>query len=343
MFYIIVKQKLLFELRIFKWRGDKMAKVSYILERKQLSKPVQTQKQYSDNVIHLCTQCFKKQLLETLILTDKYVECDLGAITIKNDKNKNNMWDCIKITLHEIKEYIFMDAEINKSEQQNIECLERFDSFLQKTINIHLREENIYKDYNVIKTYDYVSSYYCTQLYPMLDEFDRKMRQLLYNIFIINYGTNYKDEINYYTEDGKLKSKKKKRDTRTSDNYLFYCYDYTQFSDILFDHNNNINASYWEYFFKEKTQISDKEAKKDIDQFKDYRNDIAHCKLINKFQYMEANNFLKKYIPIIEKAILYTYSNDFKLKFINELNDSLKTTIENSIKTILQITSNGDD
>ena len=47
------------------------------------------------------------------------------------------------------------------------------------------------KDYVSIVSYDYASEYYCNKLFPYLNEFERKLRKILFIIYTLNFDLKY--------------------------------------------------------------------------------------------------------------------------------------------------------
>src|SRR5699024_2989119 len=60
-------------------------------------------------------------------------------------------------------------------------------------INETLIAKNNYFDehYVSIICYDYISEYYCNKLFPFLNEFERKLRKVLFNIYTLRFNLNY--------------------------------------------------------------------------------------------------------------------------------------------------------
>lgn len=65
-------------------------------------------------------------------------------------------------------------------------------SILNKINDILFAKNNFFDEFYVsIISYDYSSEYYCNKLYPYLNEFERKLRKLLFNIYTLNFNLDY--------------------------------------------------------------------------------------------------------------------------------------------------------
>ena len=65
-------------------------------------------------------------------------------------------------------------------------------SVLNEINDILFAKNNFFDEFYVsIISYDYSSEYYCNKLYPYLNEFERKLRKLLFNIYTLNFNLDY--------------------------------------------------------------------------------------------------------------------------------------------------------
>lgn len=62
---------------------------------------------------------------------------------------------------------------------------------LEKINKIFCNDSTLNKNYYIILSYDKISEYYCNNLYPYLNEFERNLKNILFNIYILKYGYNY--------------------------------------------------------------------------------------------------------------------------------------------------------
>ena len=316
-----------------------ISKLSYIFKYKEHVTKKAKEKQ-TENIV-LTTWTFKQTLMHHLNLSKEQCTIeDAGVIFTISINDAQSCWNGVRITVHQLPRVMFLDVFVDGVQANNIGVLESFDSALVKPKIITTYsgcEVCIVQDYNIIKTYDDVSSYYCNLLYPKLDEFDRKMRLLLYNTYYLVYGSEFAYRFNYYCDDEKLKIRGKNTDINVfcSDN-IFYAYDYSQLIDILFVHKRSApdgtEKTDWELYFADKMQFS--EPKEDVEKIKGLRNKVAHCKLFSKNDYEKMVELLDKYCAAFDKAIQLTYSKDFSNEFFNTLKENLEV-LADRIKTIL--------
>lgn len=135
--------------------------------------------------------------------------------------------------------YLDLSVEIEQ-EENGILILEEINKLLVENKNA------INKDYIIIKSYDRISEFYCNQIYPKLNRFERKLRKLLYLIYTGRFEKDYfkktTSEELQSTIKGKIKSKetnKKKKE-----------FDYAQ---VFL--NRLILANYKSYYLKKNGQI----------------------------------------------------------------------------------------
>lgn len=90
----------------------------------------------------------------------------------------------VQFSINQVVENIYLDIVVSsKSKIQSIKCLEY--------INQVLNGSDFEEYYIVIVSYDAVSEYYCNKIYPKLNELERTLRKLLFNIYIVNFGKAY--------------------------------------------------------------------------------------------------------------------------------------------------------
>lgn len=108
-------------------------------------------------------------------------------------------WDLyeIKFTVRKSDGLYSVDIEICNAnyEQSVIDCLE--------TVQNKMLSSGLRKHYIDIISYDAVSEYYCNRIMPLLNTFERSLRKLLYNVYVLNFGVNY----HLVTVDSELRDK----------------------------------------------------------------------------------------------------------------------------------------
>ncbi|MBR5279210.1 MAG: hypothetical protein IKU23_08140 [Clostridia bacterium] len=319
---------------------EKKSKISYILKSKPNSgtSTLGHPKIENDGKILLSTWTLKDTILFNYGLTKQQcVIWDYGLYCIIKVKDENSFFHNLCIQIHQSPNVTLVDVDISGRIKHNIEVLEAFDLIFSKETSDPNLKLVLSKQYDITKTFDDISSYYCNLIYKKLDAFDRKMRKLLYNTYYIVLGKNFSAEFKYYSSKGKLKRRKENAITKEPcDDNIFYMYDYSQLIDILFvdkrHTTENIEKTDWELFFQDKIPI--KSAYEDISNLKIYRNKIAHCKLFSKADYKQTVKLLNKYTRAIDKAISLTYTNDFLKDFIKVFSASLEIVVKRFVDVL---------
>lgn len=322
------------------------SKISYIFKRNEnTNNKTGTKKQIpsKNDTLPVSVWTIKDTILAHFELSEKQCNIEGGGVVyiISVIDEQSNLFG-VKIVIHQTTDIMFLDVSIDGEEYHNIEVLELFDSILltPKTIHTFLKVEvSLYKRYDIIKTYDDVSSYYCKLIYPKLDEFDRKIRFLMYNTYFIVFGADFPQKFNFFINaKGKLcqRSIEKRKGDEIFSDYIFYEYDYTQLIQILFKDvrtspNGEEPKSDWDLYFSNKIPLLNLEV--DIEELIIYRNQIAHCKIFTKSDYDKTKALLNKYCVAFEKAIMLSYTKDFFSKFRSDVENSLKRMTE-LLKTI---------
>lgn len=213
-------------------------------------------------------------------------------------------------------------------------------------------------DYVSIVSYDAVSEYYCNQLYPKLNKLERNLRKLLFNIYVLKFGREYYQA----TTSKELQDKAKgiirakgdmaKKETAFIKQF-FYSLEYTDIQQLLFvprwtrieeahrksflDSHKNLSKlsdtelreaienispkSDWDRFFYNKFQGINIE--EDIEAVRVIRNSVAHCKFLEKEQYISCNNTIIALNEAISRALTITEDKDFADKNKEYLRESL--------------------
>ena len=259
----------------------------------------------------------------------------------------------------------YLDISVNLSKEISIEVLDIVNLKL-----IDLKGE-LNKYYISIISYDSVSEFYCNKLYPFFNEFERKLRNLLFLIYTTNFSLNYylsttskelqdkiskrtkeinKDFVNYSKDEAKIR-------------YAFYALTYSDIENLLFTEHvldddqiylkqfikddvdlstlseeqirsiidKGIIKSDWDIYFGDKFSNDFKSVLSDLHK---YRNIIAHCKFVTKTQYNECLKNVKEAIKTVEMAIQLTQENDFKSKNVTYVAGSI-TAFLKSLTEIL--------
>lgn len=274
----------------------------------------------------------------------------LSPVLILNDsiyKRSYNAEFCIsdivyKVVLsqYDVGKSTYLDIEVEgKTKVQIIKCLE----FIEET----LFSSGIEDDYICVISYDAVSEYYCNKIYPKLNTLERKLRRLLYNTYIVNFGLEYYEQT--IIKDVKDNAKKrigKKGNKQEKRNKVFF--DYVDFGDIqrslftatwneydekqkqkFLDAHPDLSElsdevlrdkfsefspkSDWKRFFAHKTDDTIL-VENTINEIREFRNQVAHCKHFSSDEYKGCAAAIRKLSRAIDQAIKITEEQDFEKK-----------------------------
>jgi len=233
---------------------------------------------------------------------------------------------------------------------------------LEYVTNI-IEKSDISKNYIIISSYDAVSEYYCNKIYPKLNELERKLRKLLFNIYVVNFGRDYYQKTISKELQNKIKgviqargSDEKKEIERIQK--FFYSLEFNDIKQLLFDPrwtqvDEKLKADFlkshddlsklsdeelrkafyetapksdWERFFANKINIKNIESL--IEQIRKSRNNIAHCKFFYQPEYYNCNKAICKFKNAIDLAIKITEEKDFTEKNFETFKKSFESLIK---------------
>ena len=152
------------------------------------------------NVYSYLSSAFK----DMIITSDK--ENFLRRVCESKVEIDNTLFN-VKFILNEVINVWYLDVEVEgKTKAKCVKCLE----FVQdKILNSGVRSR-----YIDIISYDSISIYYCDKISPKLNELERNLRKLLFNVYIVNFGVDYFNT----TINDDVQSNIKKRINSTSTN-----------------------------------------------------------------------------------------------------------------------------
>jgi len=252
-----------------------------------------------------------------------------------------------------VKSY-YLDVVVSgRSKVQIIRGLE----YIQATIE----DSSISKSYIKIISYDAISEYYCNKIYPKLNELERNLRKLLFNIYVVNFGLDYYRmtvneelqskvkgviDVDVKADKSRLKNTYSKKEAKEIARWqrFFYSFEFTDIQKLLFakgwtniDEQSKIKflsntkdlseltdeelriafsrytpKSDWERFFSDK--ISGFDVEKVIEEIRESRNKIAHCKFFYKTEYESCNKAINDLNQAIISTIKITENKDFYQK-----------------------------
>lgn len=267
----------------------------------------------------------------------------------------------VEFIVYEVVDVTYLDVVVEgKSRAQNIKCLEY--------IHATLQNPGIRSDYIIITSYDAVSEYYCNRIYPKLNELERNLRRLLYNIYSVNFGRDlYRATISSDVQNKAKKLIRANGKEAINLQEFFYSLEFSDIQSILFTPNwteydirkrekflsehedlskltdeelreefsKYLPKSDWERFFSEK--ISDINVQSSIEEIRKFRNSVAHCKFFYKDSYLKCNAAVKQLNKAILGAIKETEEKDFAWKYHEALSNAInrmQDTLNQIRKTI---------
>lgn len=322
-------------------------KMEYILLKKEKTKK---NKNKDENVIVISPSPVE-------LIKKNFEEVTVNKITDEDKEILRSNWDGKFIVnkteiIFSIKQYekhklSYLNINMKGNNIQNIEIVD-------KKIN------NIMTDnYIVITSYDSISEFYCNKIYKKLNNFERKLKELIFDIYTFSYGINYYKR--NFSDDLKIKVKRLSDKSIATDTkeveqlkQSLYELDYNDIMELLFtpkwleddekdkldlmrkieegklssdeliDCIENIRPkSDWDRLFLPQIgELSDIE--KSIDQLRKLRNRVAHCKFFRKEHYEECLDLLKILNKQINKALKIVMNIDFQELNAQYANDILR-------------------
>lgn len=293
-------------------------------------------------------------------------ECKIGT-----DKEQCN----VEFAVTEVVGNIYLDV-VATGQRKNyvIKCLESVQTAIQSSKTISA--------YTWIISYDAVSEYYCNNLYPKLNELERNLRKLLLNIYVVNFGRDYyhatiSPELQEKTKKLiKAKGGTEKKEVERLQKF-FYSLEFGDVQTLLFtpswtdfdekerqrflSENERLSAlseeqlreafskfslrSDWERFFSDK--ISDIDAQKLIEEIRETRNNVAHCKFLYKEEYRACAAAISSLNKAILSAIAITEEKDFADKNREHVWQTIRMVVEKvgelTIKVAERVVQAGED
>lgn len=322
-------------------------KMEYILLKKEETKK---NKNKDENVIVISPSPVE-------LIKKNFEEVTVNKITDKDKEILRSNWDGKFIVnkteiIFSIKQYekhklSYLNINMKGNSIQNIEIVD------EKINNI------MTDNYIVITSYDSISEFYCNKIYKKLNNFERKLKELIFDIYTFSYGINYYKR--NFSDDLKIKVKRLSDKSIATDTkeveqlkQSLYELDYNDIMELLFtpkwleddekdkldlmrkieegklssdeliDCIDNIRPkSDWDRLFLPQIgELSDIE--KSIDQLRKLRNRVAHCKFFRKEHYEECLELLKILNKQISKALKIVMNIDFQELNAQYANDILR-------------------
>jgi len=216
-------------------------------------------------------------------------------------------------------------------------------------IQAAIEKSDIPKDYIEIISYDAISEYYSNKIYPKLNELERNLRKLLFNIYVVNFGQDYYQTTISGDLQNKIKSviqakgNEEKKETERLQKF-FYSMEFADIQQMLFvPHWTEVDEKAKDYFLKsheDLSKLTDDKLRKAfseiaprsdwerffadkmdadviqslIDEIRRSRNSIAHCKFFYQAEYATCNKAMGKFNKVVKSAIAITVDKDFSEK-----------------------------
>ncbi len=217
------------------------------------------------------------------------------------------------------------------------------------------------RDYLIVTTYSQPSEYFCNKLSDKFNKFERTLRELIYNVVIKSYGTEWFEITTNMDTKNDIKKRASQSNTKVQENglyeftlfqlidYLFMPIPYEEFSTLLetdFTPENiklmtkedlitSINKcrpiSLWDkLFISQNLEIKNIEDR--INNARKCRNIIAHNKLLTYEYFKDNEKLINKLNLDLEKAIVNIEDRIFSKEeaiSIGYIISSVQSIIEN--------------
>ncbi len=341
-------------------------KMEYILIKKDKIKKI---KDKDENVIVIPSS-------PLMLIEKNFDNVKVNEITNKDEEILRSYWDGT---------FLVNNAEISFSIKQYSKHKLSYLSLYTKVnsiSNIESIDEKINKlmkeNYIVITSYDCISEFYCNKIYKKLNNFERKLKELIFDIYTFSYGMNYYDR--NFSDELKQKVKQSRDKSISTDEknieqlkQSLYELDYNDIMKLLFtpkwllddekekfklieriekdelhsnelvDYIENIRPkSDWDRLFLPQIgEISNIE--ESIDNLRKLRNRVAHCKFFRKEHYEECLKLLDGLNKQLSKALKIVMNIDFQKLNAQYASDELHKalgTLQESLSAMSKSISN---
>ena len=315
-----------------------------------------------------------KQCIKGIFEEDKIqiLESELTKLIFTTEVSIESDFFEVMVTINNVKHSFYVDIEVEgKTKAKTIKCLEYIHKKLEES------DLNTKDDYIQVITYDSISEYYCDKIYPILSRFERSLRHLLLNIYLVYFEQDY--YLHQFDEniEEKIKSgvqarggSRQKEITRIKE--AFYSLDFKTIEDMLFIDKftkyevkkiektlskvDDLSAlsdselrsligsflpkSDWNRFFADK--INGADFKEIFKRIRNNRNKVAHQKFFYKKDYLELKKDLDTFTRAIDKAIEITRDEEFSRQnreYMKEAFEGVKDILKPSLERIGKMAS----
>lgn len=280
-----------------------------------------------------------------MLIEKNFNDVMVNKISNEDEEIFRSNWDGT-FSINDI-EIIFSIKQYSKHKLSYLSIYTKINSIdnmeaIDKKINKFMRD-----NYIVITSYDCISEFYCNKIYKKLNNFERKLKELIFIIYTFSYGVNYFER--NFSDELKLKVKQERDKSISTDTkdieqlkQSLYELDYNDIMKLLFtpkwllddekdkfrlierikkdelstnelgDFIEDIRPkSDWDRLFLPQIgEISNIE--ESIDKLRKLRNKVAHCKFFRKENYEECLELLKILNKEINKALKIVMNIDFQ-------------------------------
>lgn len=341
-------------------------KMEYILIKKDKIRKI---KDKDENVIVIPSS-------PLMIIKKSFDNVKVNKINSEDEEILRSNWD--GTLLVNDAEFTFSIKEYSKHKLSYLSVYTKVNSIS----NIESIDEKINKlmknNYIVITSYDCISEFYCNKIYKKLNNFERKLKELIFDIYTFSYGMNYYDR--NFSDELKQKVKQMRDKSISTDEknieqlkQSLYELDYNDIMKLLFTpkwllddekdkfnliekiDNDNVSSeelkeyienirpkSDWDRLFLPQIgEISNIE--ESIDDLRKLRNRVAHCKFFRKEHYEECLELLKVLNKHINKALKIVMNIDFQKLNAQYASDELHKalgTLQESLSAMSKSISN---
>lgn len=225
-------------------------------------------------------------------------------------------------------------------------------------------------NYDIIVSYDGISKYYCDRAYPLLNEFERQIRNLIFKMLTRSFGALWLEKTATQEQQDSLKKKLQIRskplrnqkmieealyemDIKELENYLFVPRSDMVAAELRADEFTNEKLSelsqeaaikliqklrpmsIWERYFDKEVRIPNLQEK--LDSIRNYRNKVAHAKHFHKSDYDACKEILAEILPQLENAIHDIAVKEYDSAQLQEAIRGIADTCASAIKNVIGI------
>lgn len=278
--------------------------------------------------------------------------------TIEFDYSLEEIHSSVNFELFQVAQDYYLNIGTKASTKyKSVTILESLDNRLFKP------KSELTEEYFIFLSYDTISEYYCNKIYPKLACFERSLRRLLFNLYILNYGLSFQQEAisSALTNSAKNRNRDKKNEDKKNVEetltHFFYSLVFSEYKKLLFTEewlpidqvkkdkflrNNkklgnlpeeelrkfveNLGPKTgWERFFSERNIL---DIEQYLEEIQEYRNIIAHSKIFRKDAYLKTVSSLIILTETVTSSIEITQQRDFPEKNMQALKESLDKLME---------------